>query len=245
MAEIVSNSVLPAKRETFNLTTSDGETLVAEIAKPESEKAIATIITVHPLPTHGGNTDSHLYRKMSWRLPALANLNIIRFNTRGTCSKLGRSSGNFDSSNNEGKDLIAAIEYVKNNNLGKPFVVGWSFGTDVTLRHAYDQDLSGVILISPPLRFTTQEELARWKKVNFPVVALVPELDDYLKPKEAKEKFAISPNIKIIAEAGAKHLWVGEQSVYKVLNHIVQFVAPEKYPLPTTWDGPMEKWNDI
>ena len=131
MAEIVSNSVLPAKRETFNLTTSDGEHLVAEIAKPESEKAIATIITVHPLPTHGGNTDSHLYRKMSWRLPALANLNIIRFNTRGTCSKLGRSSGNFDSSNNEGKDLIAAIEYVKNNNLGKPFVVGWSFGTDV------------------------------------------------------------------------------------------------------------------
>ena len=73
MAEIVSNSVLPAKRETFNLTTSDGEHLVAEIAKPESEKAIATIITVHPLPTHGGNTDSHLYRKMSWRLPALAN----------------------------------------------------------------------------------------------------------------------------------------------------------------------------
>jgi len=124
-------------------------------------------------------------------------------------------------------------------------VVGWSFGTDVTLRHAYDQDLSGVVLISPPLRFTTQEELARWRNVNFPVIALVPELDDYLKPKEAKEKFAICPNIKVIAEPGAKHLWVGENSVQVVLNHIVKLIAPEKVPLPTNWDGPMEKWNDI
>ena len=245
MTEIVSNSVLPAKRELINIETSDCQSLVGEIALPLDQKAIATIITVHPLPTHGGNTDSHLLRKMSWRFPALAGINVMRFNTRGTCSKLGRSTGSFDSSNDEGKDLLAAIQYAKKNNLEKPFVVGWSFGTDVTLRHAYDQDLSGVVLISPPLRFTTQEELARWRNVNFPVIALVPELDDYLKPKEAKEKFAICPNIKVIAEPGAKHLWVGENSVQVVLNHIVKLIAPEKVPLPTNWDGPMEKWNDI
>ena len=52
---------------------------------------------------------------------------------------------------------MAAIKYVKDNNLGKPYVVGWSFGTDVTLRHAFDKDLSGVILLSPPLRFTTED----------------------------------------------------------------------------------------
>ena len=155
MTDLVANSVLPANRELINLTTSDGENLIGELASPLDGKAIATIITVHPLPTHGGNTDSHLYRKMSWRLPAQAGFNILRFNTRGTCSKLGTSTGSFDSSNNEGKDLFAAIKYVKDNNLGKPYVVGWSFGTDVTLRHSFDQDLSGVILLSPPLRFTT------------------------------------------------------------------------------------------
>jgi alpha/beta superfamily hydrolase len=245
MTEIVANSVLPAKRELINLTTSDGENLVGDLASPIDREAIATIITVHPLPTHGGNTDSHVYRKMSWRLPALAGFNVLRFNTRGTCSKLGTSTGTFDSSNNEGKDLLAAIKYVEENNLGKPYVVGWSFGTDVTLRHAFDQDLSGVILLSPPLRFTTPEELARWKDVAFPVVALVPEFDDYLKPHEAKEKFSMAPNIKIVPAPGAKHLWVGENSVQVVLNEIVKMIAPNLVPLPKTWDGPMEKWNDI
>jgi len=33
--------------------------------------------------------------------------------------------------------------------------------------------------------------------------------------------------------------------VQVVLNHIVKLIAPEKVPLPTNWDGPMEKWNDI
>jgi alpha/beta superfamily hydrolase len=182
---------------------------------------------------------------MSWRLPAQAGFNILRFNTRGTCSKLGTSSGSFDSSNNEGKDLLAAIKYVKDNNLGKPYVVGWSFGTDVTLRHAFDQDLSGVILLSPPLRFTTQDELAKWKNVTFPVVALVPEFDDYLKPEEAKLRFSVATNIQIVPAAGAKHLWVGENSVQVVMNEIVKMIAPSLVPLPITWDGPMEKWNDI
>lgn len=245
MTEIVANSVLPAHRKTINLVTSDGENLVGEIASPIDEKAVATLITVHPLPTHGGNTDSHLYRKMSWRLPALAGINVLRFNTRGTCSKLGTSTGSFDSSNNEGKDLLAAIKYVKDNNLAKPFVVGWSFGTDVTLRHSFDQDLSGVILLSPPLRFTSQEELSKWKNVKFPVIALVPEFDDYLKPAEAKQRFSVAPNIEILPKEGAKHLWVGENSVQVVLNEIVKLIAPDKVPLPTSWDGPMEKWNDI
>lgn len=244
MTEIVANSVLPAKRELITLTTSDGENLIGELASC-LDKAVATIITVHPLPTHGGNTDSHLLRKMSWRLPALAGINILRFNTRGTCSKLGTSTGTFDSSNNEGKDLLAAIKYVEENNLGKPFIVGWSFGTDVILRHGFDQDLSGVVLLSPPLRFTSSDELAKWKNVSFPVVALIPEFDDYLKPDEAEHRFSVAPNIQIIPESGAKHLWVGESSVQVVLNHIVKMVAPNKFPLPTSWDGPMEKWNDI
>ena len=74
---------------------------------------------------------------------------------------------------------------------------------------------------------------------------LVPELDDYLKPAEAKQRFSVAPNIQIIAQPGSKHLWVGEKGVQFVLNQIVQFIAPLKVPLPISWDGPMEKWNDI
>jgi hypothetical protein len=48
-----------------------------------------------------------------------------------------------------------------------------------------------------------------------------------------------------VPAAGAKHLWVGENSVQVVMNEIVKMIAPSLVPLPITWDGPMEKWNDI
>jgi len=39
----------------------------------------------------------------------------------------------------------------------------------------------------------------------------------------------------LIAVEGAKHLWVGEPSVYRVLTEIVRQVAPQSLPLPTEY----------
>ena len=64
------------------------------------------------------------------------------------------------------------------------------------------------------------------------MIALVPEFDDYLKPPEAKIRFAPLTQIEIIAVAGAKHLWVGEPSVNRVLSEITKILAPERLPLP-------------
>ena len=78
-----------------------------------------------------------------------------------------------------------------------------------------------------------------------PLVALVPELDDYLRPAEARERFARVPQAEVVGVEGAKHLWVGEASVYRALSEIVQRTAPGANPLPTTWDGPHQSWNDL
>jgi alpha/beta superfamily hydrolase len=245
MPEIVANSVLPARREHITLHTSDGQTLVGELATPEQVAPRGTIVWLHPLPTHGGSTDSHLLRKSAWLLPALAQLAILRFNTRGTRSSVGTSTGAYDESRAEGLDLDAALSFVHDRGLPKPWVVGWSFGTDVALRHAREQDVAGVILLSPPLRWTSPEELARWRDCDLPVVALIPEHDDYLKPREAIERFASVPRFEIIPVADAKHLWVGETSVRVVLDEIARRAAGVPVPLPTTFDGPMERWNDL
>jgi hypothetical protein len=37
----------------------------------------------------------------------------------------------------------------------------------------------------------------------------------------------------MIAVDGAKHLWVGEPSVNRVLTEITQIIAPSRLPLPT------------
>jgi hypothetical protein len=60
----------------------------------------------------------------------------------------------------------------------------------------------------------------------------VPEHDDYLKPDAARKRFAIVPKLKIIAVDGAKHLWLGEPSVHRVLSEINTIVTGDTQPLP-------------
>lgn len=242
---IVANSVLPARREPVRLVTDDGLTLVGEIALPIAAPPAATIVTVHPLPTHGGMMDSHVLRKMAWRLPALAGIAVLRFNTRGTTSAAGTSEGHFDQAVGETHDLRAAIEEVVRRGWPDPWLVGWSFGTDVILRGGNIDPVPGAILLSPPLRYTTQADLQSWAASGRPLVCLVPEHDDYLRPDEARERFAVVPHAQVRGVDHAKHLWVGEAQVSRVLDEIVEVVQPGSAPLPREWDGPMERWSDL
>jgi alpha/beta superfamily hydrolase len=93
--EIRAGIELPAVREPIELITSDGLRLVGELAVPEGRPPVATLVTLHPLPTAGGFMDSHILRKAAARLPALADLAVLRFNTRGTTSPRGTSDGAF------------------------------------------------------------------------------------------------------------------------------------------------------
>jgi alpha/beta superfamily hydrolase len=235
---IRGNSILPARREPIELHTADGLRLVGELARPEHGEPSATLICLHPLPTHGGMMDSHLLRKAAWRLPALAGLAVLRFNTRGTQSVQGKSEGVFDGGVGERFDVAAAIEYAEFHDLPGRWIVGWSFGTDLTLKYGCDPAIVGAILLSPPLRTTTDDELKVWARAGKPLTALVPEFDDYLRPEEARARFAVIPQAEIVAMPGAKHLWVGDAE--NVLNEIVKRVAPGvTTPLPSTWDGTM------
>ncbi len=238
MARIRANSVLPARREAVTLHTADGLDLVAELAAPEDRPPVGTLICLHPLPTHGGMMDSHLYRKAAFRLPALAGLAVLRFNTRGTWSEQGTSEGSFDHAVGEQYDVAAAIEYAEFHDLPHVWLVGWSFGTDLALMHGLDPLVHGAILLSPPLRFSDEEHLAQWAESGKPVTALVPEHDDYLRPPEARERFAAIPQAEVVPMTGSKHLFVGDAE--RVLDELVRRVAPSvPVPLPTTWDGPM------
>lgn len=245
MITIRANTVLPAQRRPVTLTTDDGLSLVGELAVPESGRAVGTVICLHPLPTHGGMMDSHLLRKAAWRLPALADLAILRFNTRGTASAAGTSEGHFDGGVAERFDVEAAIRYA--NELGLPniWVLGWSFGTDLALMHARSPHVQGLILLSPPLRFSEPKDVTWWAQDGRPIAALIPEFDDYLQPDQARERFAPAPNIAVIPIENGKHLWVGETLVYRALTEIVKRLNPLALPLPTEWDGAYEVFSDL
>jgi hypothetical protein len=235
---IRANSILPAHREDIELQTADGLTLVGELARPLDRDPVGTLICLHPLPTHGGMMDSHVFRKAAWRLPALAGIAVLRFNPRGTASVRGTSEGTFSAGVDEKYDVAAAIEYAEFADLPNIWLVGWSFGTDLTLMHGLDPAIAGAVLLSPPLRFSQAEHLTAWAAAGKPLTALIPEFDDYLRPAEAQDRFAEIPHAEVMPVAGAKHLWVGDAE--KVLDEIVRRVAPQTaLPLPRTWDGPM------
>src|SRR3954465_3078247 len=125
---IRANSVLPARREDIELQTADGLTLVGELARPLDRDPVATMICLHPLPTHGGMMDSHLFRKASYRLPALAGIAVLRFTPRGARSLRGTREGEFDNAVGEQFDVAAAVEHAEFADLPHVWIVGWSFG---------------------------------------------------------------------------------------------------------------------
>lgn len=245
MADLSANSVLPAKREAITLITDDGLKLVGELALPESGNPKATIICLHPNPTGGGMMDSHLYRKAAWRLPALADVAILRFNFRGTTSAAGTSEGKYDEGRSEGLDLKAALEFALSRELENIWLVGWSFGTDVTIKHGNVDPVKGAVLFSPPLKWSSETDLEKWADSGRPLVALVPELDEYLVPEEARKKFAIVAQCEIVGVADCKHLWVGEKFVRIAWDEALRRIRPDLPNLDWQWNGPMQKWDDL
>jgi hypothetical protein len=240
VTEIRAATILPARRTPIDIKTADGLNLVGELALPAAKDPVATLICLHPLPTHGGMMDSHLYKKASYRLPALADLAVLRFNTRGTESERGRSDGEFDGGEAERYDVEAAVNWASSNRLPRIWVLGWSFGTELALRWGGLPQVEGAILLSPPLKRATDADLDRWAESGKPLVAMVPEFDDFLTPQEARPHFARVPQANMIAVDKARHLWVGEVSVRIVLNEIVRTVNPAALTagtLPTQWDA--------
>ena len=226
------STVLPAIRTPFTVETSDGATLIGEVAAPVANPT-GSLLMFHPNPTGGGMMDSHIYKKASNRLPSMAGITTVRFNTRGTTSESGSSTGTYDGGEAERFDVEAMERFVLDElKLENVWVVGWSFGTEIALKHVRDRRIKGLILLSPPLMKADDEDLKRWSLDGRPVTALIPEFDDYLKPAEAKARFAQLKQINLINVDGAKHLWVGEPYVHRVLTEITNIVAPQRLPLP-------------
>ncbi|MDO9590506.1 MAG: alpha/beta hydrolase, partial [Microcella sp.] len=139
MSELVrSATMLPAVRRDIELHTADGITLVGELATPESHDPVATLVCLHPLPTAGGFMDSHILRKAAARLPAMADIAVLRFNFRGVSSPRGTSDGVFGHGDDERFDLDAAMAFVAEQGLPSPWLLGWSFGTEVALKHGLE-----------------------------------------------------------------------------------------------------------
>ncbi len=240
MTDIRAMTVLPARRTPITLTTEDGLRLIGELALPADRDPAATLVCLHPLPTHGGMMDSHVYRKAANRLPALADVAVLRFNTRGTVSEQGKSEGEFGAGETERYDVAAAVELRRRRPACRRS--GCSAGRSARSWRSAGACCPESRAASCCHRRCAGPPTPTWtpgRPSGRPLTVLVPEFDDYLRPDEARSRFARVPKADVIGVPGAKHLWVGENYVRIVLNEIVRTVNPTALTdgaLPTSWD---------
>ena len=224
MSKIRQAEVLPAEREDVELRTGDGLVLVGELAVPSDRPPVATVVCLHPLPTHGGSMDSHLLRKASFRLPHQAGLAVLRFNTRGTTSVRGTSDGAFEAAEGEAHDVAAALDLAVERGLPDVWLLGWSFGSDLALRYGCVPHVRGAVLLSPTLRWSRPEHLEPWAASGIPLTAFVPEHDEFLSPAQAVERFAAVPQAEVVVVEGAKHLLFGRAE--RIFDELVARAVP-------------------
>jgi hypothetical protein len=80
-------------------------------------------------------------------------------------------------------------------------------------------------------------DLDAWSRSGKPLVAVVPEFDDYLRPDEARRRFARAPGCEVVAIERSKHLFVGFTE--EVLDTVVSRLNPSAAPLPREY-APVE-----
>ena len=196
-----------------------------------------------PLPTHGGMMDSHLYRKAAWRLPALAGIAVLRFNTRGTSSAAGTSEGAFDAGEGEGFDLRAAVADADELGLPHPWLVGWSFGTDVVLKHGDIDPVEGAILLSPPLRFDRRRPRPLGRVAS---TADLPRARARRLPAPRRGARPLRP--RAAGRGGrrrGREAPVGGRSTSRSCSARSPSTSCRVAPAARQYDGPMERWNDL
>lgn len=133
---------------TTTFETIDGVRLEGELREPEREPRGSAVVC-HPHPAHGGSKDHPLLWAIRNELAGRGWV-VLSFNFRGVMGSEGEHTGG----EKETRDVLAAIDHVREEVEGPSVLVGWSFGANVAVRHAMtDERVAAVALVGLPIGF--------------------------------------------------------------------------------------------
>lgn len=182
MAGIVADAMDPV---TF--PTDDGVVLEGEWRFPDDPPRGSAVIC-HAHPRHGGSKDHPVLWAIRNELAGRRGFATLGFNFRGTMGSTGEHGGGHD----EVADVRAAVGAIRDASTGPTLVVGWSFGANVALREAFDDDRADALaLVGLPLRpgdvklppLPSHEDL---RELRRPLLLLAGEHDEYCPPDELR-----------------------------------------------------------
>ena len=210
--------------ETLTFTADDGTRLEGELRLPD-QPARGSAVLCHPHPQHGGSKDHPILWALRNELAGAHGLAVLGFNFRGIMGSQGTYGGGHD----ELRDVRAAIERVRTEAKDRPTVVcGWSFGANVALREAIDDErVAALVLIGVPLQpkdltlpaLPPPPELRRFRT---PVLVLAGDNDEYCPADEARAFSAELPDGRAAILAGTNHyLWRREREAAGLAGEFV------------------------
>jgi hypothetical protein len=191
--------------EPIRFETSDGLSLEGELRRPTGEP-VASAIICHPHPLQGGSKDHPIL----WAIRnALAHrgFEVLSFNYRGVMGSEGEYGGGVG----ETLDARAALDRVRKEVEGPSVVTGVSFGADVALRLALEDDRVAVLALvgfveeyAERPAFASTEQLAAFGR---PVLLLSGERDRFSTPEAIRAIAERFPNAKAAIVEDADHLF--------------------------------------
>ena len=188
------------------LTTTDGITLEARLATPPAPRGGAVLC--HPHPLYGGDMDNPVVVRLAEVFGELG-LSTLRFNFRGT----GRSTGAHGHGADEQHDVEAARERLQTLvGPGTPLVLsGYSFGAamvgEVAPRHP---DLSGVVLVAPPLARLDPKRFAALEPFGDRLLVVAGSSDEICPEDGLARLRELLPHAAFQTVDGANHFFFGK-----------------------------------
>ena len=214
--------------EPVRFATEDGVSLEGELRLPDGPPRGSAVIC-HAHPRHGGSKDHPVLWAIRNAL-AQRGFAVLAFNFRGTM----RSGGVYAGGHGEVRDVRAAIGRVREEAEGLPTVVaGWSFGANVALREAVeDERVAALALVGIPLgehqldvpQLPSASELHAFRR---PVLLLAGEGDVYGPPAELRALAEELPVAEVIVLTGTDHfLWRREKEAAERIAGFAERILP-------------------
>jgi alpha/beta superfamily hydrolase len=206
--------------ETVRFVAEDGVHLEGELRLPQGDP-IATAVLCHPHPRHGGSKDHPILWAIRNEL-AHRGYAVLGFNFRGVMG----SGGSYGGGRRELADVRAALDRIRREAPGVPTLgVGWSFGANVALREALDDDRPAALaLLGIPLRPGDVElpplpGVAELRAFTRPVLFLAGAGDGFCPPDELR-RFAsgFAHGTVEILEGTDHYLWRREREAASLVG---------------------------
>ncbi|MDJ0622726.1 MAG: hypothetical protein QNJ17_07160 [Desulfocapsaceae bacterium] len=165
------------QQENFVSFSTDG--LILEGLLHRMPGAKAAVVT-HPHSLYGGDMYNPVVETIC-RCYAAGGFSTLRFNFRG----VGASQGEFENGCGEARDVLAALDFLKDSGIRKIELLGYSFGARVLAGlENLPKEVLSEIYVAPPAGFMDFSDVGFRKDLRLVVVG---EQDEIAQPRLIKK----------------------------------------------------------